>query len=197
LRENSETSETATLSIEYIVRQRESPRDAIVYQNESEVGRLLVEGKGLFKLIGNKDQSWRLCNKVDGEVRPFSMIVYVSGTGEYLAPNSPEEEYVLKIKDNLFQHNGSFYSLGGIPEGRPAKARLIGSKNICRLVNFPFSHIDDVDQETKHHIKRYRGIYAGEFFGLGSSGLHVKLEDDLIDIGLPLAASSYLIYSTV
>jgi len=184
------------LSIEYILKQTASPKDAIIYQNESEVGRLLVEGKGLFKLIGIENQSWRLCNKVDGEVRPFSIIVYVSGTAEYLAPNTPEEEYVLKIKDHLFQHKGSFYSLGGIPEGRPAKDHLIGSKTICRLVNFEFSHIDHVDQETKHHLKRFRGIYAGEFFGLGSSGFHVKLENDLNDIGLPLAASTYLTYST-
>ena len=185
-----------TLSTEYILKQTASTKDARVYQNENEVGRLLVEGKGLFKLIGFENQSWRLCNKVDGEVRPFSMIVYVSGTAEYLAPNTPEEEYVLKLKDHLFQHNGSFYSLGGIPEGRPAKDHIIGSKTICRLVNFPFSHIEEVDQETKHHLKKFRGIYVGEFFGLGPTGFHVKLDNELYEIGLPLAASTYILYST-
>ncbi len=110
--------------------------------------------------------------------------------------NAPNKEYVLKIKDNLFQHGGSFYWLGGIPEGRPIKAHLIGSKIICRLVNFPFSQVDDVDEETKHQLKRYRGIYVGEFFGLGSSGFHLKLGNELNDIGLPLVASSYLLYST-
>jgi hypothetical protein len=183
------------LSIEYIVKQTASQEDAIIYLDQREVGRLHVEGKGMFRLLGNENQSWIINNKVDGEVRPFSVIV-VTGINKNLASKVTEEEYVLKIKDHLFQHNGSFYSLGGIPEGRPAKAHLIGSKIICRLVNFPFLHIDLVDQETKHQRKRYRGVYAGEFFGLGSSGFHVKLENELNDIGLTLAASSYLICST-
>jgi hypothetical protein len=187
--------EISELSIEYVVKQTVSRADASISLDQREAGRLHVEGKGMFTLLGNETQSWTLCNKEDGEVRPFSMIV-VSGIDKNLALNVREEEYVLKIKDNLFEHNGSFYSLGGIPEGRPAKAHLMGSKIICRLVNFPFSQIEQVDQETKHQLKRYRGIYAGEFYGLGSSGFHVKLENDLDDIGLPLAASSYLICST-
>jgi len=183
------------LSIEYVVRQPDSPAEATIFQNQREVGRLHVEGKGMFKLLGNENQYWILCNKVDGEIRPFSMTV-ISGIDKDLAMNAPDEECVLKIKDNLFQHKGSFYWLGGIPEGRPIKAHIMGSKIICRLVNFPFSHVDDVDDETKHQLKRYRGIYVGEFYGLGSSGFHLKLENELNDIGLPLAASSYLLYST-
>ncbi len=183
------------MSVEYVVTQPVSTVEATILQSQREVGHLSPEGKGLFKLLGNENQSWMLCNRVNGEVRPFSMAV-VSGIDKDLALNASEEEYVLKIKDSLFQHSGSFYWFGGIPEGRPVKAHLIGSKIICRLVNFPFSNVDDVDEETKHQLKRYRGIYVGDFFGLGSSGFHLKLNNELKDIGLPLAASSYLLYST-
>ena len=41
-----------------------------------------------------------LCNRVNGEVRPFSMAV-VSGIDKILALNASEEEYVLKIKGQL------------------------------------------------------------------------------------------------
>jgi hypothetical protein len=37
---------------------------------------------------------------------------------------------------------------------------------------------------------------VGEVSGLGIDGHHVKVEKELEDIGLQLAASSYLIYST-
>jgi hypothetical protein len=187
--------EAAGLSFEYIVKQPDSPADAVISQDEGEVGRLHVERKGIFKLLGNENQSWALFNHIDGAIRPFSIIVFFVND-KYSSENRSSKEYVLKIKDNLFHHNGKFYSFGGIPEGRLPKDHLMGSKIICRLVNFPFSTLEDVDLETKHHLRRYRGIYVGEFFGIGSTGFHVKLEEELADIGLPLTASTYLLYST-
>jgi hypothetical protein len=187
--------EAAGLSFEYVVKQLDSPVEAIITQDQREVGRLHVEGKGMFKLLGNENQSWALSNHIDGAVRPFSIIVFFVND-KYPSESRSSKEYVLKVKDNLFHHNGKFYSFGGIPEGRLPKDHLIGSKIICRLVNFPFSTIEEVDLETKHHLKRFRGIYVGEFFGIGSTGFHVKLEEELGDIALPLTASTYLLYST-
>ncbi len=70
--------EDATLSVDYLVKQSDSPADATIFQNQREAGRIHTEGKGIFKLLGNENQSWILCNRVNGEVRPFSMTV-VSG----------------------------------------------------------------------------------------------------------------------
>ena len=73
----------------------------------------------------------------------------------------------------------------------------MGSKHICRLTNFPFSHPDQIDAEAKNRLKKHRGVSVGEIFGLGSRGFHVKLEDEVNEIGLPLAACAYLIYSSI
>lgn len=106
-------------------------------------------------------------------------------------------EEVLKINDHIFLGDGNFYMLGGIPEGGNPKHHLVGSKYICRLTNFPFSHPDQVDAETKNRLKKHRGIPVGEFSGLGANGFHITLENELGKIGLPLAASTYLIYSSI
>jgi ABC-type transporter Mla subunit MlaD len=43
---------------------------------------------------------------------------------------------------------------------------------------------------------RFRGVPVGDVSGLGINGYHVKVEKELEVIGLLVAASSYLIYST-
>jgi hypothetical protein len=42
----------------------------------------------------------------------------------------------------------------------------------------------------------FLGVPVGETSGLGTHGHHVKVEKELEDIGLIIAASSYLLYST-
>jgi hypothetical protein len=43
---------------------------------------------------------------------------------------------------------------------------------------------------------RFREVPVGEISGLGIQGHHVKVDKELEDIGLLIAARSYLIYST-
>jgi len=56
--------------------------------------------------------------------------------------------------------------------------------------------LTDLDHHIKHKLRRYRGVAVGEVSGLGIDGHHVKVEKELEGIGLLIAASSYLIYST-
>jgi hypothetical protein len=142
--------------------------------------------------LSEQDREWFLSRRVDGEVSPFSIAAFGTTRKDH-----KDAREVLKIEDHLFMHNGNFYLLGGIPEGGQPSNHLVGSKYICRLTNFPFSHPDEVDAQTKHRLKKHRGVPVGEFYGLGSKGFHIILEDEVGDIGLPLAASTYLIYSSI
>jgi hypothetical protein len=82
------------------------------------------------------------------------------------------------------------------PEGRPWHQYLSGPRYISRLDNFPYSDLAEVDHHLKHRLKRFRGVPVGEASGLGTHGHHVKVEKELEDVGLIIAASSYLLYST-
>ena len=176
------------MSTEYILIHDEPSSIRILFEKQ-EIAKLRNLEKGLFKL-SDQNQEWLLNRRVDGEIRPFSIVVLRTDTADF-------EEIVLKIKDHIFLHNGYFYMLGGIPEGRSPRHHLMGSKHICRLTNFPFSHPDQIDAEAKNRLKKHRGVSVGEIFGLGSRGFHVKLEDEVNEIGLPLAACAYLIYSSI
>lgn len=182
------------LSIDYIVKQEKSPREAKVFENQRKAGLLTNEGKGTFELVSSDNRGWTLTNKVDGEFRPFSMIVRPKASSSI--HSEEEQACILKIRDHLFLHNRNFYMFGSIPEGKPYKEFIMGRRFICRLINFPFSDIDEVDVETRSRLRRLRGLPVGEMYGIGSAGFHVRIESELDDIGLPLAASSYLIYST-
>ena len=177
------------MQTEYVLMHNEAPSARIAVQGK-EVAKLAVVGEGLFSLT-EASKSWLLTRRVDGEVRPFSMAVYRSND------EGGDSNDVLKIKDHIFFHNGRFYVIGGTPEGTSPKHHMMGSKYICRLQNFPFSHPDQVDAETKHRLKRHRGVPVGEFSGLGSAGFHIGLEDELNSIQLQLSASIYLMYSSM
>ncbi len=179
------------MNIEYILLHNETSSAKVLFKRR-EVAELKNLGNNLFKISGGT-QDWLLSSRVDGEVRPFSMLVYRSDGNDLTNSRST----VLKIKDHVFLNNGYFCVMGGIPEGRVPRHHLVGSKYICKLENFPFSHLDQIDAETKNRLKRHRGIPVGEFYGLGSTGFHVKLADELKDVGLPLAASAYLMYSSM
>ncbi len=133
-----------------------------------------------------------LTPKVDGEIRPFSIAAYEL---EQSDSSSKIGNQILKIKHSLFWHNGSFYMMRNLPEGRVSD-HLSGTGFISRLANFPFKNDGEIDPATWQRLHRYRGIEVGEMSGLGSTGGHkVKLQPELKDIGIPLSAASYLIYA--
>lgn len=164
---------------------------ASILLGNQEKARLEKVERTRYKLSNGK-QNWLLSKRVDGEIRPFSVVVFETG-----AKVDSRGAEVLKIKDHLFLYQNIFYMLGGIPESSPPREHLQGSKFICRLTNFPYFSHDHVDAETKNRLKRLRGKVVGEIFGLGSNGFHVKLEKEFSGIELPLTASAYLIYSSI
>lgn len=159
---------------------------AKIYTNETQVAELRSIGKGEYRL-GNK-KSWMLSRKIEGHLLPFSIrILEIQGNNQI---------EILRVKDHLFQYNAYFYMVGGIPESQHPRDHLSGSKHIIKLTSFPHTKHEQVDEETRSRLKRHRGPTVGTIYGLGSKGFHVKLEDELEDIGLPLAAATYLMYSS-
>jgi hypothetical protein len=149
------------------------------------------EDRKSFKLIRKNDGlMWTLTKKVHGEFRPFSIAVLNQNRD-----NDINKE-VLTIREHLFKYGGKFYMLTNHPEGKHWNEYLSGIRYISRLDNFPYSDLIDIDHNIKHELLRFRGVPVGEVSGLGIDGHHVKVEKELEDIGLQLAASSYLIYST-
>lgn len=177
------------LENEYVLTHAKNEPAGIVFENKK-TAKLRNLGNGLYKMAC-ENYRWLLNKRVDGEIGPFSIIVFTTNDS-----NAAQKE-VLKIKDHIFLHNKILYMLGGIPEGGIPKHHLTGSKYICRLTNFPFEHPDHVDEETKNRLKRHRGVPVGEFSGLGTSGFRMSLGDELNDIGLQLAAAAYLVYSSI
>jgi len=182
---------------EFVIQRTGLPWEARVYVGDSEVAELKIAKAGSSHLIetGPSHHRWSLTPKVDGHFRPFSMIA--REMKEEKGHDISGEAHFLKIKDGLFHHKGKFYMLGAIPEGVPPKEVLTGAKFICRLDSFPFSEHEEIDHETRNKLRRMqRGVSVGEIFGFGPKGSHVKLESELDDISLPLAASIYMISST-
>ena len=137
-----------------------------------------------FKLVSMDGHEWTLTKKVHGEFRPFSISIF------------DQSKEVLTIREHLFKHKGRFYMLTNHPEGRHWNDYLSGPRYISRLDNFPYSDLTELDHHIKHRLRRFRGVPVGEASGLGVNSHHVKVEKELEDIGLFIAASSYLIYST-
>lgn len=172
---------------EYLVKRTGQPWDAVIYLAGSQVGSIR-KGDNLSYVLASKDgREWKMEARVHGEVRPFSLAIFADGS-------HPSD--VLTISDHLFKHKGKFYMLTNSPEGRPLADFALGKRYICRLDNFPFSDLREVDHETKGRIDRYRGVPVGEMDGLGTEGHKVTLSAELEDIGLQLSAASYLIYAT-
>ena len=134
----------------------------------------------------------KFSKKVDGEVRPFSIIVTES--------TSSGEVPVLKIRDRLFRHKNKMYVVSNVPEGRSIGDYQSGPKYISRLDGFLASDPSEIDPVTTSRAeRRLRGVHVGEIIGSGNhgNGHRVRIEDEeLEDIGLPLAVSSFLINTT-
>ncbi|HJT49069.1 MAG TPA: hypothetical protein VJ729_12880 [Nitrososphaeraceae archaeon] len=150
------------------------------------------EDQKSFKLVRKKDgHEWTLTKKVHGEFRPFSISVLDEDKNSDIV-----NKEILTVREHLFKYRDRFYMLTNHPEGKHWNEYLSGSRYISRLDNFPYSDLTDLDRHIKHKLRRYRGVPVGEASGLGIDGHHVKVEKELEDIGLLIAASSYLIYST-
>jgi hypothetical protein len=175
---------------EYVIR-GSKPWDAKIFLEGEEIAKISKGEDLTSKLISKDGHEWILTNNVHSEFRPFSISVLDSNKGKADATRE-----VLTIRDHVFKHKGKFYMLTNHPEGRPWHEYLSGPRYICRLDNFPYSDLREVDHHTKHKLRRFRGVAVGEATGLGISSHHVKLAKELQDIGLFIAAASYMIYCT-
>ena len=157
-----------------------------------------------FRMQNMKDnREWVLTNKIEGEHRRFSFSV-TEARKEKDGGREAEGPALLTIRDGIFNHNGKFYMLANHPEGRSWQDYVNSPvRYISRLDSFPHPDESEMDME-KHHqslkqkVKRFRGVPVGEASGLGATpeGHSVKVNDELDDIGLFIAATSYLMYAT-
>jgi hypothetical protein len=182
------------LAVDYIVKAADRSRGATIYVNRKEVAGMRTRNDASHVLTAKDGNEWELTARTNGEIRPFSMTVkqLKAHDAHDAAPGST----VLAIRYHVFMHDDRFYMLGAVPAGRPLREFLVGKKYICRLDNFPFSALTEIDLETMEKLRRFRGSPVGEYEGLGKEGHRVRISDELEDISLPLAASCYLLYST-
>jgi hypothetical protein len=191
------------LSSEFVIKKEPKQLEAKVFLGKEEIAEIKQEDLN-FKLTRLKDKmEWLVTNLVHGEHRPFSFSVRKLGTkstSQYTDSNDLNEIFV--IRDQLFKHAGKFYMLSSHPEDKSWNEYVNSSiKYICRLDDFPYSELSDINY---HHytlqdkIKRLRGKAVGEASGLGieERGHHVRLDNELEDIGLFIAAISYLLYAS-
>jgi hypothetical protein len=170
--------------IEYKVRKSAGPLVATISSRGDEVADIRTGGDRTFLLV-KPDGSLKMDPRVH-EVRPFSMRV---------TPTEGRGEPVLTIRNHLFFNHHKAYFLTGIPEDvRPAD-HLLGKRHVSRLDTFPFSSLEDVDPETWGRLRRHRGISVGTIEVAESGECTVALSEELGEIGLPLAAASFLLYT--
>jgi hypothetical protein len=178
-----------------------TPWEAKIFSEDGKEIAEIKKGDELeFRLLSKKgNQEWVLTNKIDGEHRRFSFSVREAEKQE------GQKDSLLTVRDNIFKHNGKFYMLANHPEGK-SWHNYVNSpvRYISRLDNFPYSDVSEMDENKHHHqnlrdkVKRFRGVPVGEASGLGATpeGHYVKVNDELDDIGLFLAATSYLMYAS-
>jgi hypothetical protein len=173
--------------VHFSVRRTGRPSDAAIWREGAREGTLGREGALLFRLASAANEVWILDPRVHGEIRPFSMAVTAS---------VPGGRAVLTIRNHVFFHHATPYMITSIPEDMHPAEHLLGMRHINRLENFPFSRLEDIDLETWGRLRRQRGTSVGTIEGLGADEFRVALGGELADLGMPLAATSYLLYST-
>jgi hypothetical protein len=182
------------LHSEYVIK-GPKPWEARVFLGEGgkEIAEIKKGGdQKSFKLLAKDGREWILTKSVRGKFRPFSISVIEQGKDKDKANIE-----VLTIIEHIFKHHEKFYMLTNHPEGKHWNEYLSGPRYISRLDNFPYSDIHELDYHIKHILRRFRGTPVGEASGLGIHGGHcVRIDDELKDISLPIAVSSYLLYST-
>ena len=193
------------MTSEFTIKKGPTQWEAKIFsENGKEVAEIKKRGEqSEFRLHSKNDnQEWVLTNKIDGEHRRFSFSI--REVEKQQEQGQREKDALLTVRDNIFKHNGMFYMLANHPEGKSWHNYINNPvRYISRLDNFPYSDVSEMD-ENKHHqnlrhkIKRFRGVPVGEASGLGTTpeGHHVKVNDELDDIGLFLAATSYLMYAS-
>lgn len=188
--------------------------DAIIFSGNEKIAEIKKEkNKGSFRLVNLKNGlEWLLANDVHGELRPFSFSIR-KVAGEYRQDKhenidtkaSQEDKEVFVIREQLFKHKGNFYMLAGHPQGKDWNEHIhTPVRYINRLDDFEvgddlnLSQIDYQDRDLRDKIKRLRGTAVGEAFGLSieERGHHVRVDEELADVGLFIAAISYLIYAS-
>ena len=172
--------------LEYVVKRTGKTFDAVISSGGERVATLRGEGSLLLKLDSAKE-SWVLDPRVHGEIRPFSMNETLS---------DPTGERILTIRNHVFYHGAGAYMLTAIPEDVHPAEHVFGKRHISRLDRFPFARLEDIDLQTWGRLRRHRGVSVGTIDGLGLDGFKVTISGELQDIGLPLSAASYLLYST-
>jgi hypothetical protein len=185
--------ESVSAMTDYSIERSSSSNAAKIFVDGAQVAEMQGPKDSTFMLTANDGSCWLLSPRVNGEMTPFSMTVkkLVGATLDADAW-SP----LLTIKNHLFLYAGRFYMFNGIPEGRPLREFLVGKKYICRLDSFSFANLSEIDRESWVSLRRLRGVSVGDFERLGTNGYHVRLSTELQPAGLPLASSSYLLYST-
>jgi hypothetical protein len=193
------------LTSEFTIKKGPTQWEAKIFsENGKEVAEIKKRGEqSEFRLLTKNDNhEWVLTNKIDGEHRRFSFSI--REVEKQQEQGQREKDVLLTVRDNIFKHNGMFYMLANHPEGKSWHNYVNNPvRYISRLDNFPYSDVSEMD-ENKHHqnlrqkLKRFRGVPVGEASGLGTTpeGHHVKVNDELDDIGLFLAATSYLMYAS-
>jgi hypothetical protein len=179
------------LDSEYVIR-GPRPGEAKIFLDDEEIAKIKNgEDRKSFKLISKDGSTWILTNNIHGEFRPFSITVL-----EQIKGKDDANREVLTIREHLFKHREKFYMLTNHPEGKHWNEYLSGPRHISRLDNFPYTELAELDHHIRHRLRRFRGIPVGEASGLGIDGHHVRVDKELEDIGLLIAASSYLLYAT-
>jgi len=189
--------ESLDLTSKFTIKKGPTQWDAKIFSdNGQEIAEIKKGEQSSFMLLSNKEnREWILNNKIDGEHRRFSFSVI---------ENKVDGRTLLTVRDNIFKHNGKFYMLANHPEGKSWNGYIKSPvRYISRLENFPYSDMSEMDKDKRHHslrhkIKRFRGVPVGEASGLGVApgGHHVKINAELDDIGLFIAATSYLMYAS-
>jgi hypothetical protein len=172
--------------------------EAKIFSGQVEIAEIKKGVDLSFRLINHRDKNeWVLTNMVHGERRPFSFSVHQNGKKSHTLL-----EPIFVMRDQLFEHDGKFYMIANHPEGKVWSEHVKSPvRYIGRLNNFPFSKLSDIDHEhytLRDKIKRFRGTPVGEASGRGTEdeGHRVKLDSELDDIGLFIAAISYLLYAS-
>jgi hypothetical protein len=136
-------------------------------------------------------------------VRKLAKVDRSDKHGEADDAGSPKDE-VFVVREQLFKHNGKFYMLASHPKDKHWNEHVHGAiRYISRLDDFNYddaqlSQVDYQHRDLRDKIKRLRGTAVGEASGLGieEQGHRVRLDDELADVGLFIAAISYLMYAS-